>query len=307
MGSQQFQSNQFNNNIPVKGDTCFVEGFNVLPVMFDPASAAVQLVPGDAVVLTTSDGTTIMVDKAAADEIPFGFVLYNMQKNIFVPGDAFELARFGTSIYAQAQGSISRGDDLEYVPDSVNLGNADDPLMTVSGGINPISAVALDNANDGDIFRMIIITQVDFVPTIVGGTINNTPIGQGTANVGKFTVLQATTSLTVSGATITTTLADAIVALSTGPTISLDPTAGGLFTLVPVQSCTINAASLPTKHQRVVIVITTSGTTAYTITFGTHFKTQGTLSTGGTSGKVFCLGFECDGVNFNEVSGRTSM
>lgn len=307
MGSQQFQSNQFNNNVPVKGDTAFVEGFNVLPVMMDPASDETQLVPGDAVILTTADGTTIMVDKAAATDIPFGFVLYNMQKNIFLPGDAFEIARYGTPVWAEASGSISRGDDLEYVPDNSDLGDADNPLMTVSGGINPISAVALDNASDGDLFRMMIVTQVDFVPTIVGGSINNTPIGQATANKGAFTVLTASTSLTVSGSTITTTLQDAISALSTGATISLDPTLGGLFTLVPIQSCTINATSLPAKHQRMVIVVTTSGTVSYTITFGTHFKTTGTLATGTASGKVFLVVFDGDGVNINEASRTTAM
>lgn len=307
MPSQQFTSNQFNNNIPVKGDTAYVEGFNVLPVMFDPASTAVQLVPGDGVVLTTSDGTTVMVDKAAANEVPFAFVLYDMQKNIFLPGDAFEAARFGTAVWGQAQGSISRGDDLEYVPDNSNLGTADDPLMKTNAGTNPISAVAIDNAEDGDLFRMIINTAIDVVPTLVGGSINNAPIGQATPSLGTFTVLKATTSLTVNGSTISQTLADAILALTPAPTISIDPTLGGLFTLIPTASCTLNLASVPTKHQRLVIVITTSGTTAYTITFGTHFKTQGTLSTAGTSGKVFCLGFENDGTNFNEVSGRTSM
>lgn len=305
-GTQNFTSNQFNNNIPIKGDTAFVEGFNVIPVMLDPNSVN-QLVPGDAVVLTTTDGTTIMIDKAAADEVAFGFVLYNMQKNIFVPGDAFEVARFGTAVWAEAQGSIQRGDDLEYVPDTVNVGINDNPLIKVSAGVNPICGVALDNASDGDLFRFVIITEVDFTPVIVGGSINNTPIGQGTANVGKFTVLQATTSLSVSGSTISKTLADAIVALTPGTTISVDPTLGGLFTLVPGTSCTLNMASVNTKHQRIVLVITTSGSSSFTITFGTSFKSAGTLATGTASGKVFVVCFECDGVNWNEASRTTAL
>lgn len=302
---QVFQSNQFNNNIPVKGDSAMTVGFNVMPVMLDPNSTNI-LYPQDAVVLTTTDGTAIFVDKAAATDVPWGFVLYEMKNNVFSVASgnvAMEIARFGTMIWAEAQGAIVRGDDLEYVPDA----SSNDPLMKVSAGINPISAIAMDNASDGDLFRMVIITQTDFAPTIVGGTINNTPIGQATANLGKFTVLQATTSLTVNGNTLSTTLQDAIVALTPAATIAVPNATGGLFTIVPNQSCTLNANSVPASHQRMVLVITTSGTSAFNITFGTHFKTQGILSTGSVSGKVFAMGFECDGVNWNEVSGRTAM
>lgn len=306
MPQQQFTSNQFNNNIPVKGDTALVKGFNVLPVMLDPDSVA-TLYPGDAVVMTTQTGVAIFVEKAAATDNPFGFVLYDMKKSTYTAGDAFEIACFGTAIYAQAQGTISRGDNLEYVPDL--SAPTDDPLMKVNAGVNPISAFAIDNASNGDIFRMIVLGTASYQGTLVitGGSINNTPIGQGTANLGKFTVLEATTSLTVSGATITTILEDAISALSTGATISLDPTLGGLFTLTPVQSCTINAATVPSKHQRIVVEVVTSGTTAYTITFGTHFKTSGTLSSGSVTAKTFLVVFDGDGTNFVEASRTTAL
>lgn len=287
MPQQQFTSNQFNNNVPVKGDTALQKGFNVLPVMLDPNSVNI-VYPGDAVVLTTTDGTTILVDKALATDVPFGFVLYDMKTSIFTAGQAFEIARFGTAVYAQAQGTIQRGDDLEYVPDVSDP--TDDPLMKTSAGTNPISAVAIDNAEDGDIFRMIIITEVDFTPTIVGGSINNTPIGQGTANLGTFTTLAATS------------ISDAISALSPGTTVTLTPTLGDLFTLTPAQSCTINAASVNTSHQRIVIEVLTSGTTTYTVTFGTHFRSTGTLATGSTTAKKFLVVFDGDGTEYVETS-----
>ena len=298
---QVFQSNQFNNNIPVKGDTAMTVGFNVMPVLLDPNSTNV-LVPGDAVVLTTTDGTAILVDKATASEVPWGFVLYQTKNNLFsiASGNvAFEIARFGTLVFAEASGSITRGDDLEYVPDSTS---AHDPLIKLNAGVNPICGIAVDNATDGEIFRMMIITETDFAPTVVGGSINNCPIGQATPNLGSFTVLQATTSLTVSGNTTTTTLYDAIAALTPAATISVNPLLGGLFTLTPTASCTLNAASVPAKHQRIVFVITTSGSSSYTITFGTSFRANGTLATGTVTAKVYCVGFECDGVNWNEVS-----
>jgi len=299
--SQQFTSNQFNNNIPVKGDTAMTVGFNTMPVLLDPNSTN-TVVAGDAVVLTTTDGTAILVDKAAATDVPWGFIVYEMKTNqysVALGQVAFEIARFGTLVWAEAQGSITRGDDLEYVPDATTAYN---PLIKTNAGVNPICGIAVDNASDGDLFRMMIITASDFAPTIVGGTINNAPIGQATANLGKFTVLQATTSLTVAGNATVTNLYDAISALAPSATISLNPTLGGLFTLTPTASCTINAASVPTKHQRIVIVVTSGSTSSYTVTFGTNFKSSGTLASSTVVGQRQVVGFECDGVVFAEVS-----
>jgi len=52
-------------------------------------------------------------------------------------------------------------------------------------------------------------------------------------------------------------------------------------------------------------IILTSGTTSYTITFGTGFKPTGTLATGTTSGRVFVIHWISDGTNLYE-SGRTA-
>ncbi len=98
-----------------------------------------------------------------------------------------------------------------------------------------------------------------------------------------------------------------VVVLTPGATVSLDPTKGGTFTLVPAQAETINAASVPTNSQRISIVITTSGTTSYVVTFGTNFKSTGTLTTGTVSGKVFVIDFVSDGTNFNEIARTVAM
>lgn len=96
-----------------------------------------------------------------------------------------------------------------------------------------------------------------------------------------------------------------IAALTSASTISLDPTAGDIFTLTPGHTATINAASVLT--QSITLIITTSGTTSYTLTFGTNFKTTGTLATGTTSAKVFTITFVSDGTNYNEVARTTAM
>lgn len=299
---QQMNLNQFKQS-PIKGDSATKVNLNTLSVQIDPNSTN-TLLPGDAVVMTTTTGTgTILVDKALATQDPFGYIFYSVKTDHFVAGDAVEIGLVGAIMFVQAQGSISRGNNLEYVP-SASLTTG--PLMKLAAGTNPISGLSLSNASDGDIFRMIVIGTAAVSGTFSGGTINNTPIGASTPSTGAFTVLTASTSLTVSGTTVVKTIVDAIAVLTPAATISLDPTLGGLFTLVPAASCTINAATVNAKHQRIVIVITTSGTSTFTITFGSNFKSTGTLATGATSGKVFVLVFEGDGVNYNEASRTTA-
>ncbi|MDD4987066.1 MAG: hypothetical protein PHQ43_15115, partial [Dehalococcoidales bacterium] len=91
-----------------------------------------------------------------------------------------------------------------------------------------------------------------------------------------------------------------------GATVTLNCTLGDVFTLTPAESETINATNLA-AGQRVSVVITTSGTSSYTLTFSGNFKVTGTLATGATSGKVFTVTFVSDGTNLNEVARTTAM
>jgi N-acetylmuramic acid 6-phosphate (MurNAc-6-P) etherase len=96
-----------------------------------------------------------------------------------------------------------------------------------------------------------------------------------------------------------------LAALIAGAAVSLNPDGGGIFTLTPAEAETIT----PTKQikgQRIVLIITTSGTSSYVITFGTGFKSTGTLATGTTSGKIFVLEFISDGTNYIEVARTTA-
>lgn len=289
--AQQFQSNQFANNVPIKGDSARTVNFNVLPVMMDPASTN-TIYPGDAVVLTVASGSQIFVDKATAVQEPFGFYLLDEKKAAKSANMSLEIACFGEMIWAEASGSISRGGNLEYVPDSSENSGVptNGPLMKTSAGVNPISGVAVDNASDGQLFRFIITqTQSTYTPTFVGGSINNTPIGAATPNTGNFT-----------------SLSTVVTALTPSATVSVDPTLGGVFTLVPAQAENINAASV-INGTSIIFVITTSGTTTYNVTFNTNFKSTGVLATGAVSGKVFTIEFIGAGGVYNEVSRTTAM
>lgn len=79
--------------------------------------------------------------------------------------------------------------------------------------------------------------------------------------------------------------------------------ATSVFRFTPAANGTIagvKAQAVPGKSY--YLVVTTSGTSSYTLTFGTNFKTANTLATGTVTGKVFVIQFIYDGVNFNEVS-----
>jgi type II secretory pathway component PulK len=95
-------------------------------------------------------------------------------------------------------------------------------------------------------------------------------------------------------------------ALGNTGTVSLNPALGDVFTTAPSGDMTINASSA-LLGARVSIVVTTPDTTSRTLTFGTNFKTTGTLATGTVASKVFTISFIGDGTNLNEVSRTTAM
>ena len=97
-----------------------------------------------------------------------------------------------------------------------------------------------------------------------------------------------------------------VSALTPGATVTLNCALGDVFTLTPAEAESINATNLA-AGQRVNVIVTTSGTNSYTLTFNTNFKTTGTLATGATSGKVFVVAFVSDGTNLNEVARTTAM
>lgn len=97
-----------------------------------------------------------------------------------------------------------------------------------------------------------------------------------------------------------------LTALGNTGTVSLDPALGNVFSTAPSGDMTINASSA-LLGARVSVVVTTINTTTRTLTFGTSFKSTGTLATGASSGKVFTVNFVGDGTNLNETSRTTAM
>jgi hypothetical protein len=84
------------------------------------------------------------------------------------------------------------------------------------------------------------------------------------------------------------------MAFGTANTRKVTPTATATFT-----------TTVPAAGTDCYLIILTSGTTSYTITFGTGFKAISTLATSTTSSKVFVVHWISDGVNLYEA-GRTA-
>jgi len=99
----------------------------------------------------------------------------------------------------------------------------------------------------------------------------------------------------------------ALTAVSTND-IVLNASKGEVFTVTPTGSANINASGLTTDvGQRVTLIILTSGTNSYTMTFNTNFISTGTLATGASDGKYFVVDFVGNGSKLIEVSRTTAM
>jgi hypothetical protein len=85
-----------------------------------------------------------------------------------------------------------------------------------------------------------------------------------------------------------------ITALGTTGSVGFDPTLGDIFTITPTGNVTLNGTSAGTTNQTIKLIVTTSGTSTFNITFGTGFIAQGVLATGAVSGKTFVVTFVID-------------
>lgn len=99
-------------------------------------------------------------------------------------------------------------------------------------------------------------------------------------------------------------ISGAAAAPATTGTMTINMTSS-VITITPTGACTFNASG-GVAGQIVTFSITTSGTTSFTLTFGTNFRKVGTLATGTTSARFFAVTFRCiDGTIWQEI-GRTA-
>lgn len=125
-------------------------------------------------------------------------------------------------------------------------------------------------------------------PTITAGVYSGT-VGASNPSTGAFTTVTA--SGTITDGFVTRTAGTLALAFGTNGTVQVTPNATGTFT-----------STVPPAGTRTTLIVLTSGVTSYTMTFGTGFKTTGTLLTGTVSARYFIFQFISDGTSLIEAS-----
>lgn len=180
-----------------------------------------------------------------------------------------------------------------HVSGTLAVGNGGTGAITLTGyvkGTGTTAMTASATIPNTDISGLgTMSTQAASAVAITGGTINGTTVGATTPAAVTGTPV-ASTSVVTSGFT---TLAAGTLALAMASkgVVQVTPNATGTFT-----------STVPPAGTRTTLIVLTSGTTSYTMTFGTGFKTTGTLATGTVSARYFVFMFISDGTNLIECS-----
>lgn len=188
---------------------------------------------------------------------------------------------------------------------------------------NPASTAGALGSIVNGAYRLDFFFTNSFALTVVkSGTV---VVGTGTAGQVSYwsdANTLAAANLKVSGSNVLTVAADytatltvpftgrahvaKVSGLAASAAISMDWNSGSYFTLTPNQTATITPSN-GFVGQKVTLVILTSGTSSYTLTFGGNFKSAGTLATGTSTGKYFVLEFIYTGTNYLEVSRKSAL
>ena len=115
-------------------------------------------------------------------------------------------------------------------------------------------------------------------------------------NIRTWFSAQAKTTTTIKSQS---TIRQSRTALTPSVTVIVNWTGVKIFTLAPGEDETLTASGTGDMG---TIIITASGSVSRTLTFGTGFRSSGTISTGTTAGRIFTITFAFDGTNWNEVS-----
>jgi hypothetical protein len=147
------QLNQFAQKT-LKGEVAAIPNPATLSCIMYPSSSNI-LYAGDAVVLYPGTSNQIMVDLAAATDVPFGIVIRNPKKASFEAADALEIALPGSVVVVESYSTFNRGQNLTWYPTGLQFKAA------VSG--SPSFGIALDTSTaTGQLVRMYVRSGADF-------------------------------------------------------------------------------------------------------------------------------------------------
>lgn len=150
----QYQNmNQFAQG-PVKGSLSAIPSPTTISCQLTIASSN-TLVAGSAVKLIAGSAHTILVEKSAATEAIFGFVIFNPKKASFAAGDPVEIALPNSVMYMESSASFNRGQLVEQV--------ASGDKVAPYAGVNTTVGLALDTASAANqLVRVLIRTVAEY-------------------------------------------------------------------------------------------------------------------------------------------------
>lgn len=135
---------------------------------------------------------------------------------------------------------------------------------------------------------------------------NMSTIGFDAGNIRVSGALEATGNISTTGNIVASgVISGGYVALTAGATAMVFRS-DNVIRVTPNATATYTT-TVPPAGTICVLSILTSGSVSYTITFGTGFKSTGTLATGVTSARYFQITFVSDGVNLLEMSRTTAI
>lgn len=207
---------------------------------------------------------------------------------------------------------------------------SDVPTTAVTVNGHPLSANVTVTASDvglGNVTnesKSTMFTSPTFTGTVSGVTSSMVGLGSVTneSKATMFTNAVFTGTFTAPNSTVTNAMLAGSIDLTTKVINALPFANGGIgtaaatsattgtmtvnmtteiITITPTGACTFNASGGVTG-QRVTFIITTSGVSSFTLTWGTNYKTTATLATGTTTAKKFCVTFLYDGTIWIETN-----
>ena len=265
--------NQFSQT-PLLGQLDLEFAGSVIAAQVDAAQAT-ALVAGQPVKLaTTRGGLPKVISLAANTDQAFGFVAYNLKDQSFAAQANLEVAMFGTVMWMNSGGAITRGASVEVVQSTP--GN-----VIASGGTNPVVGFALDGAAASNaLIRVFIQAPFSAVNANLNGSTRTTVVTATLAQINAGLVLIAG----VSGQKITVSnyIARVAGAFATGTSVELESTNG-----TPVAVTTLAEAGLTSG----AVLLPSSSNTTLGAGFGVPMGSgdglqvvnNGSAQTGGTS------------------------
>ncbi len=215
-------------------------------------------------------------------------------------------------------GLVQKWCSILQISESLIIGQAHFPIVAIGTGAPTDTCVCghfSATQTDEQRFRVLVdiwvaarVTAGWFVSPVQYGTecalawgINATGVVQTamlTWETSQKLALKVDLGFPVPGAPSTAT--DALLVLANDTTTI--GFADGMQRRLTVTANRTLTTTIPTAKTICTLQILTAGTTSYTITFGAGFKPTGTLATGTTAQRLFCVTFRSDGTSLIEIS-----